>query len=168
MCGKYSLLQSLQISFSLCYARKLLPFLRPKVVAISARNTIMRKFANFVRLYFPHIKTFFNQILGFYYFWKVFFGNVVLLVGICLEQKFVYKGNCLLYTNLIIQTFVHNIEISLSRCTVIVRPPSSEISCIYIVRAWRAWLNEVLIPTYTHTRMDTYTTKNYHLFKVVE
>ena len=67
------------------------------MVAIFMRNTIMRKFANFVRLYFPHITTFFNQILGFYYFLKVLFGmNVVFLVGICLEQKLVYKENCLL------------------------------------------------------------------------
>ncbi len=61
-------LQSLQIFSLLRYARKLLPLLKLKVVAISMRNTIMRKFANFVRLYFPHITTFFNQILGFYYF----------------------------------------------------------------------------------------------------
>ncbi len=92
-------LQSLQI-FSLCYARfyarKLLPLSALKVVAISVRNTIVRKFANFVRLYFPHITTFFNQILGFYYFLKVLFGNVIFVVGICLEQKLVYKENCLL------------------------------------------------------------------------
>ena len=47
-------LQSLQIFSLLRYARKLLPFLRPKVVAISVRNTIMRKFANFVMLNFFH------------------------------------------------------------------------------------------------------------------
>ncbi len=94
MCGKYSLTKFANFSL-LCYVRKLLPLLRPKVVAISVRHTIMRKFANFVRLYFPHITTFFNQILGFYYFLKVVFGNVVFLVGICLEQKFVYKENCL-------------------------------------------------------------------------
>ena len=38
----------------------------PKVVAISARDTIMRKFANFVRLYYPHITIFFNQIFIIY------------------------------------------------------------------------------------------------------
>ncbi len=91
-------LQSLQIFSLLCYARKLLPLSALKVGAISVRNTIMRKFANFVRLYFPHITTFFNQILGFYYFLKVLFGNVVFLVGICPEQKLVYKENCLLVT----------------------------------------------------------------------
>ena len=94
-------LQILQIFSLLCYARKLLPLSRPcvisiSVIAISVRNTIMRKFASFVRLYFPHITTFFNQILGFYYFLKFLFGNVVFLVGICLEQKLVYKENCLL------------------------------------------------------------------------
>ena len=41
-----------------------------KMVTISTRNT-MRKFANSVRLYFPHITTFFNQILEFYFFGKV-------------------------------------------------------------------------------------------------
>ena len=49
---------------------------KAEVLAICARNTIMRKFANFVRLYFPHITTFSHQILGFYYFCKVLFGNV--------------------------------------------------------------------------------------------
>ncbi len=52
----------------------------PKVVAISARDTIMRKFANFVRLYFPHITIFFNQILEFYYFQKDLSGNLVFIV----------------------------------------------------------------------------------------
>ena len=67
-CVENIALQSLQIFSLLCYARKLLPLLRLKVVAISVPNTLMRKFANFVRLYFPQITTFFNQILGFYYF----------------------------------------------------------------------------------------------------
>ena len=47
-----------------------------KVVTISPRNAIMRLFANFVRLYFPHIKTIFNQILEFYYFLKAVTGNL--------------------------------------------------------------------------------------------
>ena len=51
---------------------KIVTIFEPKVVTIFARNTIMRKFANFVRLYFPHITTFFNQILEFYSFWNVF------------------------------------------------------------------------------------------------
>ncbi len=57
-------LQSLQI-FSLCYVQKLLPFLRPKVVAISTRNTIMRKFANFVRLYFRILQHFSTKFWDF-------------------------------------------------------------------------------------------------------
>ena len=39
-----------------------------KMVAISARNTIMRKFANFARLYFPYFTRFRDQILKSYYF----------------------------------------------------------------------------------------------------
>ena len=35
----------------------------PKMVAIFARNTRMRKFANFGSLYLLHITTFFNQKL---------------------------------------------------------------------------------------------------------
>ena len=54
----------------------------PKVVATSASNTIMRKFAIFVRLYFPHITTFFNQILKIYYFLKVLSGNFVFFTGL--------------------------------------------------------------------------------------
>ena len=80
----------------MCYVRKSLPLLALKMVAISARNTIMRKFANFVRLYFPRITTFSNQILGFYYFTKVLFGNLGFFVGLCLDKKIVYNGNCLL------------------------------------------------------------------------
>ena len=40
MRGKYSLTKFANFSL-LCYARKLLPFLRPKVVAIFVRNKIM-------------------------------------------------------------------------------------------------------------------------------
>ena len=58
----------------------------------SRKEPFKKNLANFVRLYFPHLATFFNQILGFYYFWKVLFGNVVFLVGICLQ----HKENCLL------------------------------------------------------------------------
>ena len=101
MCRKYSLTKFANFLIIVLRAgagRNCRPLiLRPKVlIAISVRNTIMRKFANFVRLYFSHITTFLNQILGFCYFLKVVFGNVVFLVGICLEQKLVYKENCLL------------------------------------------------------------------------
>ncbi len=58
----------------MCYVRKLLPLLAVKVVANSVRNTLMRKFANFVRLYYLHITTFFNQILGFTTFKRFFSG----------------------------------------------------------------------------------------------
>ena len=49
------------------YRVKIVTIFETKVLTISARN-VMREFANFVRLYFPHITTFFNQILEFYYF----------------------------------------------------------------------------------------------------
>ncbi len=61
-------LQSLQIFSLLCMLRaeSVTMLFEPKVVTISARTyNIMRKFVNFVRLYFPHITTFFNQILEF-------------------------------------------------------------------------------------------------------
>ena len=64
-------LGSSQIFYVFVLRVEIVTVFEPKVVAISARNTIMRKFANFVRLYFPHITTFFNQILEFYYFEKV-------------------------------------------------------------------------------------------------
>ena len=41
---------------------------RLKYGSNSARNTIMRKFANFVRLYFPYFTRFRDQILKFCYF----------------------------------------------------------------------------------------------------
>ncbi len=64
----------------------------PKVVAISARNTVMRKFANFVRLY----------IFSAHY--NIFQPNIRILLRLegsfrefcfyCLDQKLVYNGNC--------------------------------------------------------------------------
>ncbi len=45
------------------YVRKLFTIFEPK-----DRNTIMRKFANFVRLYFQYITTFFGEIWEFYHF----------------------------------------------------------------------------------------------------
>ncbi len=66
-CGKYRLTKFANFLIIVLRA-EIATIFEPKVVAISARNTTMRKFANFVRLYFPHITTFFNQILGFYNF----------------------------------------------------------------------------------------------------
>ena len=57
-----------------------------KMVAISTRNTIMRKFANFVRLYFLYFTTFRDQNLKFYYFYKALFGNFVSFVWIILHK----------------------------------------------------------------------------------
>ncbi len=85
MCEKCSLTKI--ANFLIVLRVEIATIFEPKVVTISARNTIMRKFANFVRLYFPHITTVFNQ------FW-----NLLLVKGsfqefhffpvwICLDQK---------------------------------------------------------------------------------
>ena len=66
MCGQYSLTKF--ANFLIVLRAEIATIFEPKVVAISARYTTIREFANFVRLYFPHITTFFNQILEFYYF----------------------------------------------------------------------------------------------------
>ena len=67
MCGRYSLTKFANF-LTIVLRAKIVTIFEPRVVTISARNTIMRKFANFVRLYFPHITTFFNHILESYYF----------------------------------------------------------------------------------------------------
>ncbi len=59
-CGRYSLTTFANFLIIVLRA-EIVTIFEPKVVTISARNTIMRKFANVVRLYFPHITTFFNQ-----------------------------------------------------------------------------------------------------------
>ncbi len=80
MCGKYSCTKFANFLIIVLRA-EIVTIFEPKVVAISARTTIMRKFANFVQLYFPHITIFFNQILEFTIVW------------ICLDQKLVYNAN---------------------------------------------------------------------------
>ena len=74
MCGKYRLAKFALFLITGLRAEFVTIF-EPKVVTISARNT-MRKFANFVRLYFPHVTIFFNQILEFYYIQQVLSGNL--------------------------------------------------------------------------------------------
>ncbi len=64
MCGKYSLTK---------FANFLIIVLRTEIAttvkAEKGENELLRrKFTNFMAIYFPHITTFFNQILGFYYF----------------------------------------------------------------------------------------------------
>ncbi len=58
MRGKYRLTKFANFLTVLC--AKIVTIFEPKVVTISVRNTIMKKFANFVRLYLPHITTFFK------------------------------------------------------------------------------------------------------------
>ena len=65
----------------------------PKVVTISARNTIVRKFSNFVGLYFPHITTFQPNQFGILLLLKgsfrecSFFGRDLSRTKICLEGE---------------------------------------------------------------------------------
>ena len=61
--GKYSLTKFANFLIIVLRA-EIVTIFEPKVVAIFARNTIMRKFANFVRLYFPHITTFSKPNFG--------------------------------------------------------------------------------------------------------
>ena len=61
-------LRSSQIFYIFVLRVEIVTIFEPKVVTIFTRRTIMKKFANFIRLYFPHIITFFNQILEFCYF----------------------------------------------------------------------------------------------------
>ena len=61
-------LRSSQIFYIFVLRVEIVTIFEPKVVAIFTRRTIMKIFANFIRLYFPYITTFFNQILEFCYF----------------------------------------------------------------------------------------------------
>ncbi len=67
MCGKYSLTKFANFLIIVLLVEIATTF-DSKMVAISARKTIMRKCANFVRLYFPHFTRFRDQILKFYFF----------------------------------------------------------------------------------------------------
>ena len=64
MCGKYSLTKFANFLIIVLRAEIATTF-GSKMVAISARNTIMRKFANLVRLY-PYFTIFRDQILLFF------------------------------------------------------------------------------------------------------
>ena len=70
MCGKYSLTKFANFLIIVLRAKIVTTF-GSKMITISARSTIIRRFANFARLYFPRFTTFCDQILEFYYFWKV-------------------------------------------------------------------------------------------------
>ena len=104
MCGRYSLTKFANFLIIVLRAEEIVITFGSKMVTISARNTIMRKFANFVRLYlanfvrlyFQHNTTFFN----FFKFWnfatfKRFFPGMSR--SYCLDQKLVYNGNCPLH-----------------------------------------------------------------------
>ena len=67
LCGKYSLTKFANFLVIVLRAEIVTTF-GSKMVTISARNTMIRQFANFARLCFPYFTTFRHQILEFYYF----------------------------------------------------------------------------------------------------
>ena len=89
MCGRYSLTKF--ANFLIIALRvEIVTIFVPKVVAISARYTIVRKFANFARLYIPNISTNFGILLLL----KGSFREFRFFIWICLDQKLVYNANC--------------------------------------------------------------------------
>ncbi len=80
---------------NVCIQAVSITIFEPKVVTISARNTIMRKFSNFVSLYFSHITTFFNQILNFTTFERFFPGIWFFRLDLSRSKIIlVYNANC--------------------------------------------------------------------------
>ena len=84
MCGKYSLTKFANFLIIVLRAEIATTF-DSEMVAISARNTIMRKFAKFVKLYFPYFTRFRVQILNFATFERFFLGITFFFVWICLD-----------------------------------------------------------------------------------
>ena len=80
--GKYKLANFANFLIIVLRA-KIVTIFKPKVVTISARNTIMRKFANFVRLYFAHYTTFSTKFWNFTTFKKFFPRIWVFIYGNC-------------------------------------------------------------------------------------
>ena len=66
MYGKYSLTKV--ANFLIVLRAEIASTFGSKIVEISTRNTKIRKFANFTRLYFLYFRAFRDQILEFYYF----------------------------------------------------------------------------------------------------
>ncbi len=91
--GKYSLAKFANFLYFLCYVWKLLPFFEPKVATISTRNTIMRKFANFVfEVIFCTLQHFQRQF-GILLLLKSFFFS--------LQWKYPYIFNFLAFRNVL-------------------------------------------------------------------
>ena len=76
MCGKYSLTKF--ANFLIVLRVEILTTFGSKMLTISPRNRIKRKFANFTRLYFPCFTIFRHKMLEFYYFERFFPGFVFL------------------------------------------------------------------------------------------
>ncbi len=95
--------------FLIVLRAKIVTIFEPKVVTISARNTIIRKFANLVRLYIfhtlQHLSTKFWNFTTFERFFPGISG--FFLAWICLDQKLVYNANCPLDACTILSSFEH-------------------------------------------------------------
>ena len=90
MCGKYSLTKFCKFSHVL--RAKILTTFGSKMVTLSARNTIIRKFANFARLYFRRIlEHFATKFWNFTCFETFFPGISFFFVWIWLDKKLVYN-----------------------------------------------------------------------------
>ncbi len=87
--GKCSLAKFANFLLIIVLRAAIATIFEPKVVAISARNTIMRKFANFGRLYFPHIIQHFQPNFGILLFLK---GSFQEFRFYFLDQKLVYNA----------------------------------------------------------------------------
>ncbi len=68
MCGKYSLAKFANFLIIVLRAQIATIFKAESGIAICARNTIMRKFANFARLYIFRTLQHFQPNFGFHYF----------------------------------------------------------------------------------------------------
>ena len=77
MCGKHSVTKFANFLIIVLRAESVTTF-GSKMVTIFARNT-MRKFANFVRLYLPHIQHFSTKFWNFTTFRRFFPGTTFLL-----------------------------------------------------------------------------------------
>ena len=97
-------LQISQIFYTIVLRVEIATIFQPKVVAISAHNTIMRKFANFVRLYFPQLQHFSTKFWDFTTF-KRFFPEISSLLSRS-KLKLIYNGNCPLESRILELTII--------------------------------------------------------------
>ena len=84
-------LHSKLANFLIVLRAEIVTIFEPKVVTISARSTVMRKFANFLRLFFSTHYNSCQPNFGILLLSKGFFRE---FRSYCPHQKFVYNANC--------------------------------------------------------------------------